>query len=64
VKAAFREPLEMAAREPQRKLRQGKNDEQRVHWEQAAKDEALWIEKRAGPGVRPAKQKLRGKTKG
>jgi len=55
----------MAAREPQRKLRQGKNNEQRVaHWEQAAKDEALWIERKGRPGVRPAKQKLRGKTKG
>jgi hypothetical protein len=54
----------MAAREPQRKLRQGKNNEQRVPWEQAAKDEALWIEKKGRPGVRSEKQTLRATTKG
>jgi len=64
VKAAFREPLGMAGREPQRRLRRGKNNEQRVHWEQAAKDEVLWIEKKGRPGVRPEEQNLRGKSKG
>jgi len=39
----------MAAREPQRKLQQGKNDEQGVTWGQGAKDETLRIEKKGRP---------------
>ena len=39
----------MGAGEPQRKLRQSKNNDQGVYWEQAAKDEALWIEKKYRP---------------
>jgi hypothetical protein len=56
----------MVVREAQRKLQQGKNDEQGVPWQQAAKDEALWIEKRGGPsneiGKEEAERKGQGKS--
>ena len=41
----------MAAKEPQRKLQRGENEEQgeHTHWEQAVKNEVLRIEKKGRP---------------
>jgi len=64
VKAAFREPLEMAAREPQRKLRQGNNNAKGVHRGQAARDDALRIEKKGRPWSEIGKAETERKNQG
>ena len=54
----------MGAGEPQRKLRQGKNNAKGVHWEQAAKDEALWTEKKDSPWSEIGKAETERKEQG
>jgi len=54
----------MAVIGPQRKLRQGKGNEQGVPWEQAAKDEALWIEKKGQARSETGKAETERKDQG